>query len=65
MREQALLLRLAAAELQHEERSIIVLRRILIGDLGWDAARLDAALAVITKSVLGLYRQAELFERAA
>jgi hypothetical protein len=37
-REQALILRLAACELTREERSIIVLRRIL-RDLGWtDAA---------------------------
>ena len=63
MREQALLLRLVAAELQHEERSVIVLRKIL-EEIGWDAAQIDAAATTITKAVVALYRQASFLERA-
>ena len=58
MREHALLLRLVAAELMHEDYSVIALRHTLIKELGWDAP-------AIARAMVGLYRQAELFERAA
>lgn len=62
-REQALMLRLAAAEVAGEERSVFVLRRIL-RDLGWSDAALDAATARVTTAARAELRQADLFERA-
>jgi hypothetical protein len=61
-RETALLLRLAAAETTREQRSIIVLRRIL-RDMGWDDAELDAACLRL-RAACGAFVQAS-FERAA
>ncbi len=64
-REKALLLRLVAAELTQEDRSIVVIRRTLY-DLGWTAAAMDAGVARILASLSGVVlTQAELFERAA
>ena len=63
-REQALLLRLVAAEIAGEARSVVVLRHTL-AELGWDAARIGRAVGVIQKAMAGLYAQASFFERAA
>ena len=63
-REQALLLRLLAAEIAGEARSVVVLRHTL-ADLGWDTARIGRAVAAITKALTGLYAQASFLERAA
>jgi hypothetical protein len=52
-RAYALLLRLAAATLTAETRSIIVLRRTL-GSLGWTEAALDAGVASATAAVRGV-----------
>jgi hypothetical protein len=52
-REYALLLRLAAAELTQETRSIVVLRRTL-GSLGWTEAALDAGVEHVTRAVRGV-----------
>lgn len=64
-REQALILRLAAAEIAGEARSIIVLRRTL-ADLGWSDAGMTTATTRL-RATVGTVRavQAELFERAA
>ena len=64
MREHALLLRLVAAELMHEDYSVRALRHTLM-ELGWDTPAIDVAVATIARAMAGLYRQAELFERAA
>jgi hypothetical protein len=60
-REQALLLRLTAAEVASEVQSVFVLRRIL-RDLGWTEAAMDACVARVRAA---LYRQASMWERAA
>jgi hypothetical protein len=52
-REYALLLRLAAATLTQETRSIVVLRRTL-GGLGWTDAALDAGVENVTRAVRGV-----------
>lgn len=60
-REQALLLRLAAAETTDETRSIFVLRKTL-ESLGWTEAQMDRAVGRVRKA---LWRQGELFREAA
>ena len=62
-RERTLILRLAAAEVAHEARSALVLRRIL-RDLGWDDASLDDAVARLVEAC-GAFGQVGMWERAA
>ncbi len=63
--EQALLLRLAAAELTNEPHSIFVLRRML-ADLGWTDAGMDAAIRSLRAALSCVsVRQADLFLEAA
>jgi hypothetical protein len=60
-REYALLLRLAAAELTQETRSIVVLRRTLLC-LGWTEAALDAGVEHVTRAVRGVVATQTMME---